>query len=218
MPIDRERLQHGRALIDGALGGAKPAASLAGLIAATAEAFALTVQPAERWPDYVAQALAEVDSDLERLASAKAELVACQATRDSAKAEADRVRQSAEVNAGYLAEAEAELTRVKVELAKATAEIRDLWRVRDRAQARANNAEKREADRLAGSLIVAAESEERGEALAELVAILAAMPLDSFWQWPDLAACYGKARRLGQEEPAERWTRLQAKIGRAANG
>lgn len=73
MPIAPEALAHGRAVIAGKLGGAKPAASLESLVASLAEAFGLDrKQPESAWPDYVAAALADVDSDLERLASAQA--------------------------------------------------------------------------------------------------------------------------------------------------
>lgn len=219
MPIDPERLQHGRAVISRGLGGARLALSVDSLVASLAEAFALDrAKPAEAWPDYVAQALAEVDSDLERLASAKAELAACQAQRDAAKAEAERVRSSAAYQAETIGKLEAELNDCKAELGKARRDILDGQRARDRAQARANNESIRADAATRDSLLFAAESDERGELLAELVAILAAMPLESFWQWPDLAATYGKARRLGEEWPADRLARLGRKLEGSANG
>ena len=107
MPIDAERLAHGRAVISRSLGGARLAHSVDSLVAALAEAFALErAKPAETWPDYVALALAEVDSDLERGAMWQRARDAAQARANNAETELRRVRlamadQTARFNALY---------------------------------------------------------------------------------------------------------------------
>lgn len=125
-----------------------------------------------------------------------------------------------EAQGRYLAEAEAELTRVKIELGKAKAELRDLQRQRDRAQARANNAETRQAEALADSLLFAAESDERGALAAELVAILAPLSLAALVDCgaESIVALYSKAKRLAEEAPADRLARLRSKLEGRANG
>lgn len=266
--MENERLQHGRALIAGTLGGAKPAASLAALIAATGEAFGLDrSKPAEAWPDSVALALAEVDSDLERGASHKAGesewrgesaiLAGRIATLESALASFEGkaalsltakpgerldssglpIRSNSEWRRLALAAlAERDLATQQRdasdnELAKARRDILESQRQRDRAQARANNAETRQAEALADSLLFAAESDERGAALFGLAESLGRIPLSILAEreaWPtagelslaalvdcgaeSIVALYSKAKRLAEEAPADRLARLRSKL------
>jgi len=112
--MDNEKLNKGRAIIAGKLGGAKAAPCLSGLIVSIADAFALDCgKPEESWPDYVALAVADVDSALERGA---AELAQARQGLDSWRLKAGW-RESA------LANAESEARIAKGELATSRAAL-----------------------------------------------------------------------------------------------
>lgn len=105
MPIDKEKLANGRALVSGELGGALPANPLAAVIEAAREAFQLGRDPAN-WPDYLLAALGDVDSALE-ISAARAAIIR---DKDSAIAQA---RESNSDLRAALARADSDIARLQ---------------------------------------------------------------------------------------------------------
>lgn len=123
MPIDKEKLANGRALVTGELGGALPANPLAAVIEAAREAFTLGRDPAN-WPDYLLAALGDVDSALE-ISAARAAII-----RD---------------NESAIAQARASNSDLRAALARADSDIARLQGDCTREGERANEAEGRNA-------------------------------------------------------------------------
>lgn len=193
--MNAERLKLGRAIISGQLGGASTAEPLTRLVSILSGDCKRppTCEP-ERWPDRLAECLADIDSAFEVASAREGELAAARASAAAERQRADSL--------------EEELREARASLAE--------WHGEAPAADRARKAAERQlGDALESALVFGAADDESRDVLGRLAECLAGLPLAvlaSAGQAGRLAELYLRAEVLTAEEPAERFERLRLKL------